>query len=168
MRVEMQSWTSFDVSDPAFAVAIQTSVCVATTMFGHTHLDTQVHLALFSLLAGCVDDLEIPLNALESFVDRLNSGAPQLHPVLDLLIIYLQRMPQYYPPYAATAIFAGTIQFINATWLDTHTAIIALRPKSLPYIRYKRARNSLGEVYALFAWDKFNFPDVSTHIQILP
>ncbi len=165
VREEIKSWDLFDFSATQYQGPIQTSVCVATTMFGHTHIETQVHIALFSLLAGCVDDLEIDPVALEQFVERLHAGSGQLHPVLDLLAQKLRRMPDYYPPYTATAIFAGTIQFINATLFDK---LSPLRPVSLPFIRYKRARNSLGEVYGLFAWDKANFPDVSVHIQILP
>ncbi|KAJ3559855.1 hypothetical protein NM688_g85 [Phlebia brevispora] len=165
-RAEIKTWTTWDFTAPQYERAILTSICVATTMFGHTHIETQVHLSLFSLLAGCVDDLEIDPVALESFVERLYAGLPQLHPVLELLVGKLKRMPDYYPPFSATAIFAGTVQFINATLFDKRSR--NLRPASLPWIRYKRARNSLGEVYGLFAWDKFNFPDVSTHIQILP
>lgn len=168
VRQEIRTWKTFDCTGPEYDGAIRTSVCVATTMFGHTHIDTQVHLALYSLLAGCVDDLEIDPMALECFMDRLYSNQPQLHPVLELLVEKLRCMHEYYPPFSATAIFAGTVQFINATLFDKRSEGIAFRPASLQFIRYKRARNSLGEVYGLFAWDKFNFPDVSTHIQIIP
>lgn len=167
-RDEIQTWKTWDFTAPQYERAILTSICVATTMFGHTHIETQIHLSLFSLLAGCVDDLEIDPVALESFVERMSAGLPQLHPVLELLVEKLKRMADYYPSYSATAIFAGTVQFINATLFDKRSHLMPLRPTSLPYIRYKRARNSLGEVYGLFAWDKFNFPDVSAHIQILP
>lgn len=168
---EIKSWTTVDFTGDQFKRAHHTSVCVATTMFGHTHIDTQAHLALFSLLAGCVDDLEIEDIALEEFAPRISRGSPQMHPILDLLVERLRLMPDYYPSYSATAIFAGTVQFVNATLFDRkceHEISMPLQTDALPFIRYKRARNSLGEVYNLFAWDKFNFPDITAHIQVLP
>ncbi|KAI0343533.1 terpenoid synthase [Trametopsis cervina] len=167
----LSEWHELDFMADKYKKAHYTSVCVATTMFGHTHLDTQVFIALYSLLAGCVDDLEIDDIALEEFAPRINSGAPQLHPILDLLVQHLRRARDYYPAYSSTAIFAGTIQFVNATWFDRRCGTnigMPLQKDALPYVRFKRARNSLGEVYNLFAWDKFNFPDVTRHIQILP
>lgn len=167
----IKEWAPVDFTLEKYKKARYTSVCVATTMFGHTHINTQVHIALFSLLAGCVDDLEIEDRALEEFAQRINGGSPQLHPILDLLVQYLRLMPDYYPSYSATAIFAGTVQFVNATLFDRqceNQIVMQLQQDALPYIRYKRARNSLGEVYNLFAWDKANFPDITAHIQILP
>ena len=140
---------------------------MATTTFGHTHLDVQVHIALFTVLALCIDDLDINPEVLQEFVQRLHIGAPQLHPVLDYLVENLQHLPDHFPPYAASAIFAGTVQFINSTLFDKESEKMALTKESLPYVLYKRARNSLGEVYGFFVWDKYNFPDISTHIQVI-
>jgi len=168
---EIKSWKTVDFMGDKYRRARHTSVCVATTMFGHTHIDTQVHIALFSLLAGCVDDLEIDDAALGEFAQRIYSGSQQLHPVLDLLVHHLRLMPNFYPQYSATAIFAATVQFVNSTLFDRlcgTTICMPLREDALPFVRYKRARNSLGEVYNLFAWDKINFPDITVHIQILP
>lgn len=168
---QLNSWTTFDFTANKFARARQTSVCVATTMFGHTHIDAQVQIALYSLLAGCVDDLEIDDQALEEFAPRISRGSPQLHPILDLLVEIVRLMPNCYPSYSATAIFAGTVQFVNSTLFDRKCEgeiQMPLQMDALPFIRYKRARNSLGEVYNLFAWDKFNYPDITAHIQILP
>lgn len=169
------SWGIIDITAPQYKKPLFTSVCVATTMFSHVHPDTQLHIALYSLLAGCVDDLDIPIDALQQFASRLNNGAPQVHPVLELLVQNLKRMPDFYPNFSATAILAGTIQFVNATLFDKlcqagpmGSSGMSLRSGALPYVRYKRARNSLGEVFALFAWDKHHFPDVTTHIQALP
>lgn len=168
---QINAWTIVNFTGDKYKRARHTSVCVATTMFGHTHIDTQVHLALYSLLAGCVDDLEIEDQALEEFAPRISRGSPQLHPVLDLLVESVRQMTDYYPSYSSTAIFAGTVQFVNATLFDRkceNEGHMSLQKDALPFIRYKRARNSLGEVYNLFAWDKVNFPDITAHIQILP
>lgn len=140
---------------------------MATTTFSHTHPDVQVHIALFTVLGLCIDDLEIQSAALEEFVQRIYSGQPQLHPVLDYLVQNLRNLPKYFPPYAASAIFAGTIQGVNATLFDKQSEAMRLTSESLPYVLYKRARNSLGEVYGFYVWDKFNFPDVSIHIQVI-
>ena len=146
---------------------IQTSINMAIKTFGHTHGDVQVHIAIFTVLALCIDDLEIESRALDEFVQRLHTGSRQLHPVLDHLVDNLKALPQYFPPYSAAAIFAGTVQIINSTVFDKQSEDMPLTEDSLPYVDYKRARNSLGEVYGFFVWDRFSFPDVSVHIQVI-
>ena len=59
------------------------------------------------------------------------------------------------------------MQGINSTWFDKQTENLGLSSESLPYVLYKRARNSLGEVYGFYVWDKANFPDVTMHIQVI-
>ena len=140
---------------------------MATTTFDHVHPDAQLHIALFTVLALCIDDLEIGTGTLEEFVHRLHTGTTQLHPVLDLLVENMQELPKYYPPYAASAIYAAIVQFINSTFFDKQSENMSLTKDSLPYVLYKRARNSLGEVYGFFVWDKFSFPDISVHIQVI-
>ncbi|EKM53549.1 uncharacterized protein PHACADRAFT_125351 [Phanerochaete carnosa HHB-10118-sp] len=141
---------------------------MATTTFDHNHPDTQVHIALFTILALCVDDLEVDSAALSEFVERLQTGKAQLHPVLELLADAVRRMPEFFHPYAATAILIGTAHHVNCTLFEKQTDSTPLHPVALPYVLYKRARNSLGEVYSSFVWDKFNFPDISAHIQVTP
>lgn len=167
VRQKVASWDLGDVSPQRRDRHIVTSINMATTAFGHTHPDAQVHIALFTMLALCIDDLDINPEVLQEFVQRLHSGARQLHPVLDYLVENLEQLPDHFPPYAASAIFAGTVQFVNSTLFDKESEKMALTKESLPYVLYKRARNSLGEVYGFFVWDKYNFPDVSTHIQVI-
>ena len=143
------------------------SINMAITTFGHNHIDTQVHIALYTVLGLCIDDLEIDPIILQEFVPRLYSGRRQLHPILDYLVENLQQMPEYFPPYTASAIFAATVQGINSTWFDKQTEDLSLSADSLPFVLYKRARNSLGEVYGFYVWDKANFPDVTMHIQVI-
>ena len=140
---------------------------MAITTFGHTHPDVQVHIALFTVLALCIDDLEIKTGALEEFVQRLHTGTRQLHPVLDNLVDNLGELPKYFPPYSAAAIFAATVQFVNSTLFDKQAEEMPLTADSMPYVLYKRARNSLGEVYGFYVWDRFSFPDIATHIQVI-
>ncbi|KAJ3559858.1 hypothetical protein NM688_g80 [Phlebia brevispora] len=150
VREKVASWDLGDIAPDRRDRHVVTSINMATTAFGHTHSDVQVHIALFTVLALCIDDLEIKSGALEEFIPRLHTGTRQLHPVLDYLVDNLHHLPDYYPPYAACAIFAGTIQFINSTIFDKESENMALTAESLPYVLYKRARNSLGEVYGFF------------------
>lgn len=168
VHTEMQCWNLRDISPHRLQKHIVTSINYATTTFGHNRLDTQVHIALFTVLCLCVDDLEVDSVALEEFVPRFQTGREQLHPVLSLLVEKLQRMPDFYHLYAASAIVAGTIHFINCTLFDKQYEDMKLHSKALPFVLYKRARNSLGEVYASCVWDKFNFPELSTHVQVMP
>jgi hypothetical protein len=164
----MTSWNLGTISPQRVQRHIVTAVNFATTTFGHNLLDTQIHIALYTVLCLCVDDLEVESTALAEFVQRLQTGDLQLHPVLDLLAERLRRTSDFYHPYAASAIVAGTVHFINCTLFDKEAENMVLQPTALPFVLYKRARNSLGEVYASYVWDKFNFPDITTHIQVMP
>ena len=77
-------------------------------------------------------------------------------------------MPDFFNLYTATTIFTDSINFVNCTLFEKQTDAVPLHPTALPYVLYKRARNSLGEVYSAFVWDKFSFPDISSHIQVTP
>lgn len=145
-----------------------TSINMATIAFGHTHIDVQVQIGLFTLLALCVDDLEVSSEALEAFSTRLYTGAPQLDPLLDCLIDNLSHMGEYFLPYASKSIVVATIEFVNATLFDKESSGMALRDCALPYVEYKRLRNALGGAYGFFVWDKFSFPEISAHIQVIP
>ena len=167
VRETVASWDLGDVTAERYGPIIVAAINEATTSYGHTHPDVQVHIALYSVLILIIDDLEINPAALQEFVQRLQTGAPQLHPVLTYLAENIQHLPEYFPPYAATAIFAATVQFINSTVFDKELENMPLTKDSLPYVLYKRARNSLGEVYGFMVWDKFTFPNISTHIQVI-
>ncbi|KAF7798826.1 hypothetical protein EIP86_010052 [Pleurotus ostreatoroseus] len=167
VREIVASWDLGDVTPERYGRIILSSITAATTVYGHTHPDVQVHIALFTVLILTIDDLEINTEALQQFVQRLQTGTPQLHSVLTYLAENLQHLPEYFPPYAASAIFAATVQFVNSTVFDKELENMPLTKDSLPYVLYKRARNSLGEVYGFMVWDKFAFPDISAHIQVI-
>lgn len=167
VREKVTTWDLGDISPQRCERHIVTAINLAITTYGHTHPDVQVHIALFTTLALCIDDLEIKPEALEQFVQRMNKNTPQLHPVLDYLVDNLQEFSKFFPPYAASAIFTATIQGINSTLFEQQKGKITLTAHSLPYVLYKRARNGVGEAYGFFAWDIFSFPDVSVYIQII-
>ena len=105
---------------------------------------------------------------MDSFGARLYSGKPQLDPALDCLVDLLGKVHDYYPPYAAKSIIVATIEFVDATLFDKESVGIQLHRAALPYVEYKRLRNSLGGAYGAFVWDKFSFPNIFSHIQVLP
>lgn len=141
---------------------------MATVAYGQNHIKTQVQIALFTLLALCVDDLEVGTEALEAFTSRLYTGASQLDPVLDCLVDNLHHMSDHFLPYASKSIAVATIDFVNATIFNEESSGMSLRDAALPYVEYKRLRNALGGAYGFFVWDRYNFPDISTHIQAIP
>ncbi|GJE97335.1 terpenoid synthase-like protein [Phanerochaete sordida] len=168
IRATVASWDFGGISPERVARHTVTSIRMATTTFAHNHADTQVHIALYTVLALCVDDLEVDSSALAEFVGRLQAGQPQLHPVLGHLAENVRAMPGFFHPYAASAILVGTLHHVNCTLFEAQADAAPLHPAALPYVLYKRARNSLGEVYSAFVWDRFSFPDISSHIQVTP
>lgn len=168
IRATVASWDFGGIPTERVQRHVVTGTSMAATAYAHTHPDTQVHIALFTVLCLCVDDLEVDAGALAAFVPRMQAGETQAHPVLARLAQSLRAMPEFFHSYAATAILVGTVHFVNCTLVERQTDSMPLHPTALPYVLYKRARNSLGEVYAAFVWDKFNFPDISSHIQVTP
>ncbi|GJE97337.1 terpenoid synthase-like protein [Phanerochaete sordida] len=168
VRETAAAWDFGGISAERVACYTATGISMARTTFAHNHPDTQVHIALFTALGLCVDDLEVDSGALSEFVGCLQTGQPQLHPVLEHLAQNVRAMPDFFHPYAASAILAGTIHHINCTLFEKQMDAAPLHPTALPYVLHKRARNSAGEVYSAFVWDKFNFPELSSHIQVVP
>ncbi|PSR80104.1 hypothetical protein PHLCEN_2v6805 [Hermanssonia centrifuga] len=147
---------------------LKTGIELAAAGYGHTPVDVQVHIALYTLLGLCVDDFLVDMHALQEFSTRLNSGLPQLHPVLEYVVDILHRMSEFYLPYACKAIVISTIEFINMTLFEKEIEDMEICGDALRWVEYKRLRNGIGEAYAFFVWDKFSFPDITTHIQANP
>ncbi|EKM53546.1 uncharacterized protein PHACADRAFT_125341 [Phanerochaete carnosa HHB-10118-sp] len=162
------SWDVGNIPARRLERHIISGIQLGTIGYGHTHFDTQIQIALYTVLGLCVDDYEVDNAALSEFVQRLQSGRPQLHPVLDLFADNLRHMTDFFNLYSATTVVTDTINFVNCTLFERHLEDMRLCPSASQYPLYKRARNGLGEVFAAFIWDKFSFPDVSTHIQAIP
>ena len=136
--------------------------------YSYRPLDVQVLIALYAFLIAMIDDFNTGIPALEEFSLRLCTGRKQLHPVLDCMAMILGRMPDYYLPYASQSIVISTIQFINATAFDKNTEGMPLVAGSRAFPDYKRDRSGIGEAFGFFAFDKGTFPDLSSHVQVIP
>jgi hypothetical protein len=148
--------------------AIICSIQLASTAYSHTPLEVRVQIAMYTLLCLLVDEFSVPAPALEGFVDRMFSGLPQLHPVLDRLVENLQKMKDYYSPWTANQIIKSAACFVDSMAVDSHLKTMKLGPAALGYVTARRLSNGIGEAYAAFIWDKFNFPDVSCYVQTIP
>lgn len=168
VREGASQWTEKGLDPARYSRHFQTSINIATYTFGHTPVDVQVYISLFTLLGLCIDDLEVSSEAMDSFGKRLYGGKPQLDPLLDCLVDLLNNSYDYFHPYAAKSIIVATIEFVDATLFDKQSVGFKLNSAALPYVEYKRLRNSFGGAYGAFMWDKFTFPDIFTHIQVLP
>ena len=146
---------------------VKTAVDLGSIGYAHTPVAVQVHVAIFAVFGLSVDEFEVDPEALDEFLPRMLAGAPQLHPLLDRYVENLQETQEHFPAYAASAIITNTIQFVNSMLLDKHEQAVTVQDKSLPYARYKRARNGLGEVFGFFVWDKINFPSAFLHAQVI-
>lgn len=159
VRSTVEGWT-LGVPIQHVKKFIDTSIGMAMTAYSHTHVNTQVHIALLTFLLLCVDDSEIDSSALSGFALRLQTGTPQLHPVLDLLVERLRLMPEFFSPYATSAILSGIVHFINESAFEKQAEAVPLLDK--------RAKNGLSEVYSSCAWEKSNFPAASLYVQAIP
>ena len=95
-------------------------------------------------------------------------GAPQLHPALDFLVDNLRSMPDYFPRHAAQMISVSTLNFINRTLFDTERADSSLSRSAMQYVEWTRIKDGIGTAFAMFIWDKFDFPHAISYIQAVP
>lgn len=165
---EVATWDMGNASPRRLHRHVVTAINVAKTAFGHTAVATQVHIALWTTLCIFVDDFEINKDVVVAFAERFHAGQAQLHPLLDALAGTLRDMPKFFHPYGAASIVTNTIQYVVCTLFDKETEGMEVHPAARDYPVYKRSRNGLGEGYAHCIFDKVHFPDVSTHIQVIP
>ncbi|EKM53553.1 uncharacterized protein PHACADRAFT_98817 [Phanerochaete carnosa HHB-10118-sp] len=163
-HAEVQTWNLGGVSPNRFEHCLTTGIDIAKMAYRHTPVETQVHIALWTALCVCIDDLDAGVEVPE----RFHVGREQLHPLLDLLADNIRRMHEFFHPYGATIIATCTVQFVACALVDRETKAMNLHPSARGYPLYKRARNGLGEGYSYCIWDKTHFPDVSSYIQSMP
>ena len=168
VRQEMEHWDLGDVSPRQVNPRLITAVHFISSAYGHLPFDVQVHVTLYTILDLLIDDLNVPNSALAEFMERMYSGTPQLHPVLDLLVRYLVDMKEYYPPFATQQIIRSTLDFVNSMALDADAEKMALCPAAVSYVTFRRLSNGIGDAYGAFVWDKFNIPDVTSYLQAFP
>lgn len=168
LRDEASGWNLDGTCLEKYEPYIVCGIHLGSGPYAHTSIDAQVHIAKYTLVLLCVDELEIPNSALEEFMERLYSGHSQLHPMLDILVHILQDMKLFWSTFLVTQIVKSTVDFINSVVLDEKIETMSLRPSSLPFVKFKRFYNGIGEAYTAFIWDKDNFPDLCSYIQALP
>ncbi|GJE96500.1 hypothetical protein PsYK624_126970 [Phanerochaete sordida] len=168
VRAVVAGWDVGNVDKARLERHVVTAIMMSTITYGHTALESQQIIALYTICVICIDDDEVDAEALSQFAVRLQAGQKQLHPLLDRYAEVLARLPEYFCAYTATAMFTDSINFVNNTLFEQKLERMHLHPAAAQYPQYKRAGNGLGSVYVGFIWDKFAFPDVSTFIQALP
>ncbi|PSS05546.1 hypothetical protein PHLCEN_2v3748 [Hermanssonia centrifuga] len=164
VREIVEGW-DLGVPPKRYEPHLMASVNISAAAYGHTPLDVQVHIALYTLMAICVDDFNVDTHALQEFSTRLHAGLPQLHPVLEYLVYTLHHMSDFYLPYACKVITTASTEFVDMTLFEKETEDMPLSGDALRWAEHKRVCNGIGEAYALFIYDKFSFPDIATHIQ---
>lgn len=167
-REQAAQWDLGGVSLQRYDPYLISSVHIASAAYSHTPVAVQVHISLYTLLAICIDDFSVPHRALEEFMERLYTGSPQLHPLLDRLVENLLDMKEYFTNFAAKQIMKSTVDFVNNMAVDGEIENMALRPDALSYVTSKRFYNGIGDAYAHFVWVKADFPSVTTFLQAIP
>ena len=163
-----KKWEKMGLTPDRWRPLFKVAVDLGALGYGHTRVDVQAQIALFSLLGLCIDESVVSDEALDAFTTNLLTGTRQLDPLLDCLVDNLRRMSEFFPPYASKCITLSTIEFIDGCLHDKDVMGIKLHNSALPYVNFKRLRNGIAAAYAFFVWDKFSFPDVNTYVQIIP
>ena len=114
-RARMNQWQqTFGFEPASFEAEFIPSLNIAVLAYGHTPIDVQVQITLFTTLLIIIDDYRLGKEAMEAFPTRLYAGTRQLHPVFDCLVENLADMTKYYLPHASHVIYTSTIEFVEA------------------------------------------------------
>ena len=133
--------------------------------YTHCHFDVQVQIARFTFFVTMIDDKDVPKDALTTYVTQRSLEG---HPVLTGLADCLDHMHDYFPPYGVGCVMADTTRFINAALLDAMIDGMPLSLEARAFAEYKRVHCGIPEGYAFFIFDKSNFPDPCTYLQMIP
>lgn len=164
----VKTWDIGGFDRRKFEAIVETSLNIATLMYGHTPVTVQVYACLYAVTTISVDDFACSQQAMEEFAPLFYAGRPQLHPILDRLVDLLHSAQDHFAPLAANEIVRATLAAIYSSALEFKIADAPIRPGMLSYVVGKRLYNGNGKGYGLLIWDKSIFPDVCSFIQALP
>lgn len=164
VRGIVQTWEPVtDIAPERLEASLVTGIDIAGLAYGHTQLDTQVHIALFTFLAACFDDHLASASA--EFTARFHAGLPQRHPLLQQFSEILHAMYEYFLPFAARAIVNNALTYMERNVFDRESRDMPLHGAALQYVEWKRMNNGMAEAYAFFVWDRYSFSDVYAYVQ---
>ena len=138
---------------------------LALTAYAHTHLEVQHFVALYTMLVILIDNHSVSTQALERYVSRGNTSG---EPILEWLAECLSGAHELFVPYAAGAIVASTIGFINSEILDATSSKDDKKHWPLSFVEYRRLKSGDPEAYTFFIFDKYSFPSVQSYVHVVP
>ncbi|KAJ3554930.1 hypothetical protein NM688_g2850 [Phlebia brevispora] len=168
VREIVKPWDLSGVSPKRFNASLTTGVDIAGSSYPYTSINTQVHIAIFTLLATCFDDFLTDSDAMSEFSDRFRAGLPQRLPLLQYFADSLSSMSTYFLPFAARAIVNSALVYMNRNVFDKEASEMPIHEAARQYIEWKRLQNGMAEAYALFIWDKHSFSSIHSFIQAVP
>ena len=117
------------------------------------------------MLLTLIDNHNVSTQALERYVSR---GETSGEPVLEWLAECIGGAHEMFVPYAAGAIMASTIGFINSEILDATSSPDTHDHWPLSFVEYRRLKSGDPEAYTLCIFDKYSFPSLQSYVHIMP
>lgn len=156
--------------DPKFIEKITVAGCdFAEIIYGHTSLEHQRYIALYTACMFYSDDLGTRhLEAVGQFSRRFATGEKQLNPALDVFADVLRQAYDLWPQVGADAIVSGTLEGVTAMHLEYTTGDMATTPRATWWPNYLRNRTSFCAPFAHFNFMKTWRATPETYIQLLP
>ena len=166
VREVVQEWAFVGIPPARLEASLIAGIDISGIAYGHTHLDTQVYIALFTFLATCFDDNLASEDG--GFTARFHAGLPQEHPFEQRFAEILHETGKHFPPFATGAIVNSALAYMDRNVLDRESKELDLHNAAQQYVEWKRTKNGMAEAYAFFIWDRYSFPSVYTYIQAIP
>ncbi|EMD31358.1 hypothetical protein CERSUDRAFT_78286 [Gelatoporia subvermispora B] len=143
---------------------------------GYNHIksfETKVFIAAYTMFVSTLDRQDVFESlASHNFHGDLFIGSVQPRDdMLGQLAKLLSTAWDLFPRFSANAILTSTLDFINMCFVEntSHSSIVPASPDSLPFIEYRRIYGTgLGAAYAVFIWEKEQFPDEKIFLKAMP
>lgn len=169
---EILSMNSADLSPAYIEGLTDVAVCIAEFSYSHTSYAHQRYVSFITAYLVVADDLgHDNIEALGQFVRRHASGQPQLHPVLDRLVLLLRTTHDLYPQVSADAIVANVLDAVAWMYVELQTKEQPVLPAATRYPYYMRVKVGVATGYTHFAFEKEWVDNAETglfYLQLIP
>lgn len=133
-----------------------------------TNPGIQLHMTLFTAILVCIDEFACPRDAVAEFADRMLTGRPQAHPLLERMADIMRDTPTHFLPLVSNEVNRSLLASLGATTLERDMVGVPLHGGARNYVFDKRKFTGIGRGYAFLSWDMARFPDVTRYLQAVP
>ncbi|EMD37611.1 hypothetical protein CERSUDRAFT_94613 [Gelatoporia subvermispora B] len=153
---------------------IITGSIMSTTVYSHIkNVETKVFIAVYTMILRALDYPDVFESlATQKFHREICCGSIQHRDdMLGQLAKLVSTSWDHFLHFGANAVLSSTLDYLNACFLEniSDATTISASTERIPFIEYRRVYGTgAAATYAVFIWDKDQFPDEKVFLQAMP